>query len=245
MDVILNHLGRSTVGAHVQSVRACAVETYLSILWLCRKTAPKQVNFGFHFPYRFRLKSSFGVQKGCRKNKSKKGPTQVKMSSVAVSQAPLTAPLACALFRQETVLRAQIPKNAARARVLCSNTVLVCCLSWIALQIFRKIQCQEHIVNDLTRPRQRPGELIHAFIYHIWLAWYLVKPVGPNISEFEFLQYLDLGGRVQGWGSECRPQNGGLIGPNRAKQIRRLFVFFLCCLMFFIVFLRFISFPNG
>ena len=34
---------------------------------------------------------------------------------------PLTAPLACALLRQEITIQAQIPKNAARASVLCSN----------------------------------------------------------------------------------------------------------------------------
>ena len=54
---------------------------------------------------------------------------------VSLFTRPPRQPLACALLRQETTIQAQVPTNAARARVLCSKMLfgLVC------MQIFRKL----------------------------------------------------------------------------------------------------------
>ena len=46
LGVIVCHLGRSMAGAHMQSVRTCAVETNFSIFVFVLKTAPKQVTWG-------------------------------------------------------------------------------------------------------------------------------------------------------------------------------------------------------
>ena len=57
------------------------------------------------------------------------------MECIAVSQAPMTAPLACALLRQETIVRAQIPVIVARSRVLCSKLLF----ELVRIAFFRKI----------------------------------------------------------------------------------------------------------
>ena len=63
VGVVLSRLGRSTAGAHMQSVRACAVETHFSISWLFLETAPNKNNLRAPFGYHFRLKSWFHVKK--------------------------------------------------------------------------------------------------------------------------------------------------------------------------------------
>ena len=79
-----------------------------------------------------------------------------------LSRGSLTAPLACALFQQETTVRAQIPGIVARTRFFLEN-----CSILFPFHIFGKFarkngkgKCQEHIVGDLTRPVRRPGEFI-------------------------------------------------------------------------------------
>ena len=63
--------------------------------------------------------------------------------------------LACALLKQETTVRAQISKIAARAHVLCSKMLF----QFVSIAIFpkhvrknEKSRCQKHITRDLTRP---------------------------------------------------------------------------------------------
>ena len=80
----------------------------------------------------------------------------------------LTAPLACALLKQETIARAQ---NVVRIRVHASGfekSLENGCLSWLRLQMFQKNdkneedRCQKHITCDLPRPGQRPGEFLQS-----------------------------------------------------------------------------------
>ena len=66
--------------------------------------------------------------------------------------------LACALLKQETTVRAQISKIAARAHVLFSKMLFELVSISIAFVFKRKsrenreTQCRKHITGDLTRP---------------------------------------------------------------------------------------------
>ncbi len=82
--------------------------------------------------------------------------------NIVISQAPLTALLACSLFQQETTTRAQILGIVARARFFLGNAVsfrVHCRFCENLFETNGKGKCQEHIVDDLTRPGPRPGEL--------------------------------------------------------------------------------------
>ena len=78
-------------------------------------------------------------------------------SMVYICMGSLTASLACALFQQETRVRATIAGIVARTQLFLEICFHFC-------KIVRqngKGKYQEHIVHDLTRPRPRPGELMH------------------------------------------------------------------------------------
>ena len=69
----------------------------------------------------------------------KRVPPCLKQLTMAMARGSLTAPLACALLKQETIVRAQ---NVVRIRVHGSgfgNLFENCCLSWFRLQKFQKI----------------------------------------------------------------------------------------------------------
>ena len=69
--------------------------------------------------------------------------------------------LACTLFQQETTVRAQIPGIVARARFFSRKSVSFCFHFRFFENLLEKSgkgKCQKHIVDDLTRPGQRPGE---------------------------------------------------------------------------------------
>ena len=68
-----------------------------------------------------------------RKSFQKKVPPCLKLVTMTVARGSLTAPLACALLKQETIVRAQ---NVVRIRVHGSgfgNLFENCCLSWFRL----------------------------------------------------------------------------------------------------------------
>jgi hypothetical protein len=78
----------------------------------------------------------------------------------------LTAPLACALFQQETTVRAQILGIVARTRFFWKSVSFCFNFSFCFCKFVRqngKDKCQEHIVGDLTRPRPRPGEFVSMY----------------------------------------------------------------------------------
>ena len=84
-------------------------------------------------------------------------PAKVKATMCRLSQASPTALLACALLEQETTVRAQIPKIAARARVLCSKMLF----ELVSIEDFwENYECRDHMVDKLTRLWQRPGEFL-------------------------------------------------------------------------------------
>ena len=115
--VILGRPGRSTVWAHMQSVRACAVETHFSIFVHFLKTTPTSVHFGFILGTIFIENLDFVRKKECQQKGMQKVPAHVDPgSAIALSRSSLTAPLACALFQQETRVRATIAGIVARTR---------------------------------------------------------------------------------------------------------------------------------
>ena len=66
-DRMLNRIRRSTAGAHMQPLRACAVTTQLSVFCFFLKTAAKRVASGFQIDY-FSLKILiWGEKKGAKK----------------------------------------------------------------------------------------------------------------------------------------------------------------------------------
>ena len=75
--MILGRAGRSTVWAHMQSVRACEVETHFSIFSHFLKTAPKNVHFGSILGTIFIGNLDFVRKKKMRKTGMKKVPAQV------------------------------------------------------------------------------------------------------------------------------------------------------------------------
>ena len=55
-------------------------------------------------------------KKGCKKPGRKKCLTKSKLETIILSQGSLTAPLACALFQEETTVRAKVSGIVARTR---------------------------------------------------------------------------------------------------------------------------------
>ena len=67
----------------------------------------------------------------------KRVPPCLKQLTMTVARGSLTAPLACALLKQETIVRA---RNVVRIRVHasgCEKSLENCCLSWLRLQMFQ------------------------------------------------------------------------------------------------------------
>ena len=99
----------------------------------CNPYAPVQskrtLRFSFFFwkqlPKESTLGSFFGTifieililceKKGCKKTGRKNCPTNRKLGTIILSQGSLTAPLACALFQEETTVRAKVSGIVARA----------------------------------------------------------------------------------------------------------------------------------
>ena len=103
---ILRDLWRSRTRAHIQSVRACAVETHFPVFFFLflQKTAPKRVRSGSILGTIFIESHNFARKKGCEKQRGKKCPTNGKLQPIILSLGSLTATLACALFQKETIV---------------------------------------------------------------------------------------------------------------------------------------------
>ena len=172
--VILSRLGRSTTRAHKQSVRACGIETHFLIFACFLKTTPKRCHSGVHFGDHVRWNLEFVPSKIMQTNRSNKCSPKWKGTCIVLSQGSLTAPLACALFQEEPQVRAEV--SGIAARVCFSRKML---FDLFPLQnfknLFKKVvtdEYQKHIVDDLTRPRPRPGDL-----------WYYLADWWPLIAS--------------------------------------------------------------
>ena len=90
-------------------------------------------------------------KKPFRKSFQKKVPPCFKLVTMTVARGSLTAPLACALLKQETIVRAQ---NIVRIRVLAAGFEKLLengCLSGLRLQMFQnKIEKMKR-VDALSR----------------------------------------------------------------------------------------------
>ena len=69
----LRHLGHCMAWAHMQSVRACAVETHFSIIYLFSKKAPKRPPLRLILATIFEQKVALGRTKEVQKTGTKKG----------------------------------------------------------------------------------------------------------------------------------------------------------------------------
>ena len=79
-------------------------------------------------------------KKPFRKSFQKKVPPCLKLLTMTLARGSLTAPLACALLKQETIVRAQ---NVVRIRVHGSGfekSLENGCLSWLRLHMFKKLK---------------------------------------------------------------------------------------------------------
>ena len=127
--------------AHVRSVHACAVQTHFSLFALlqergCQKSA-RWVNFGVTVG----PKVDIWCENGGPKKWSEKGcPPRLKLTPINGSGAPWSGGLVCALFEQETVVRAAaealfeilagksglgskfLQKKVIRAQIRCKKT---------------------------------------------------------------------------------------------------------------------------
>ena len=78
-------------------------------------------------------------------------PPCLKRVTMTVARGSLTAPLACALLKQETIVRA---RNVARIRVHGSGFEKLLgngCLSWLRMQMFQKQIEKMERVDVLSR----------------------------------------------------------------------------------------------
>ena len=78
--------GRSMGWAHMQSARACAVETHFFVFAFFLKIRLHMTSFWFHFGTVFRPQSQFWVKKRAPKNGSKKGDPPVANARLWTSQ---------------------------------------------------------------------------------------------------------------------------------------------------------------
>ena len=78
--------GRSMGWAHMQSARACAVETHFFVFAFFLKIRLHMTSFWFHFGTVFRPQSQFWVKKRVPKNGPKKGDPLVANESLWTSQ---------------------------------------------------------------------------------------------------------------------------------------------------------------
>ena len=138
--VILGRFGRSTVWAHMQSVRACAVETHFSIFFHFLKTAPKSVHFGFILGQFFIENLDFVWKKDAKKRYAKSARPSGSRHTKILSRGSLTAPLACALFQQETTVRAQIPGIVARTRFFLEICFILFQIQFFFAKLFDKME---------------------------------------------------------------------------------------------------------
>ena len=94
--------GRSMGWAHMQSVRAGAVETHFFVFALFLKNRFQKTSFWIHFGDIFHPKLHFWVKKGLQKMDQKKGARPYANKglegTMTMARGSLTAPLACALF---------------------------------------------------------------------------------------------------------------------------------------------------
>jgi len=104
---ILGHIEQSTRWAHVQSVHACAVQTHFVLLALVQEAGfqknDKSVDFGTIFGPKVDI---WREKWGPKKWSEKECPLRLKFAPINGSGGPWSGGLVCALFEQETVVRA-------------------------------------------------------------------------------------------------------------------------------------------
>ena len=119
--------GRFMALAHMQSGRACAVETHFAILYFFHGTSSQSSPCRGSFRPPCSCKVLLCVQtKNAEQQVDNKCHAECLRSFIVRSPAPLTAALACALFPQETTVLVQIARTP-----LLALTCFLISLSWL------------------------------------------------------------------------------------------------------------------
>ena len=154
--------GRSMGWAHMQSAHACAVETHFFVFAFVLKNRLHMTSFWLHFGTVFCQQSQFWVKKSSKKWLKKRWPPcrkRVPMNKPGGSRRQAHYQ---ELFEQETIVRTHVE---AIVRVFAWK----CKLGWKLNSKSKIVPYKFHEIfkfqllfksRDLTRPGQRPGELI-------------------------------------------------------------------------------------
>ena len=147
--------------AHMQSVRACAVETHFSIFFHFLKTAPKSVHFGFILVTISTEHIDFVRKKKCQQKVCKRCPPKwIPRDYDTFPGLPDSTPRMCAFSTRNN-------SSSTNSRNCCSNYFFSKRMfHFVSIAVFLKTcsrkngKGKEHIVGDLTRLGPRPGEFI-------------------------------------------------------------------------------------
>ncbi len=163
---------RSTGWAHMQSVHAGAVQTHFSDFALFLKNSFQKTSVWVHLRVNVGSKCDICVKKASPKMLQKKCPTKGKQGTIRRSGGSRRSSLACALLRQETIVRATIEalfEILAEKSELDSKSLQT--TEWFAenmksmleklqqtlKQLLKQLLKQVRQADDLTRPGQGPA----------------------------------------------------------------------------------------
>ena len=149
----------------MQSVRAGAVQTYLSIFTFFLKNSSNKPSFWLHFRYDFCLKLHLLVKKGLQQNVEKKCPDRLKRDPIPESQGSWTATPRSKISRtrnnylskkqEQLLISESISEPLSWNGLFSSSRYSFSDSKWQF--IFDLLHLWKDMAGDLTRPGQGPA----------------------------------------------------------------------------------------